>query len=194
MSIVQEGLLNLEYCLRLQTNTKIMRKAYKKLILVYLENYQFYEALNIVKLGDICGVSLESWSKTVESFMLVIKGQFEEGLAHFSKICEQIKSNEEIKRVFKIKRDSSEEKQKRENRYHFESNSFSKKVGMGSPGRGKDIFSKDRINRKLGYFSTKSVTKAIPKIESTRLNINPLYALKREDTFKLKTEHSPTQH
>jgi len=45
--------------------------------------------------------------------MLVIKGQYEEGLNHLSKICEQIKSIEESKRVFKIKRDSSEDKSKR---------------------------------------------------------------------------------
>jgi hypothetical protein len=39
--------------------------------------------------------------------MLVIKGQYQEGLAHLTKICEQIKSEEENKRVSKIKRDSS---------------------------------------------------------------------------------------
>jgi hypothetical protein len=47
----EEGLLNLEYCLRMQTNSKIAKKAFKKLIQLYLENYQFYEALNIVGLG-----------------------------------------------------------------------------------------------------------------------------------------------
>jgi hypothetical protein len=52
----EEGLLNLEYCLRMVTNKKIARKAFKKLIQLYLENYQFYEALNMVKLGQIGGV------------------------------------------------------------------------------------------------------------------------------------------
>lgn len=57
-----------------------MRKAYKKLIQLYLENYQYYEALNIVRLGDIVGLQLEGWGKVVAAFMLIIKGSFEEGL------------------------------------------------------------------------------------------------------------------
>lgn len=57
-----------------------MRKAYKKLIQLYLENYQYYEALNIVRLGDIVGLQLEGWGKVVGAFMLIIKGSFEEGL------------------------------------------------------------------------------------------------------------------
>lgn len=40
----------------MQTNNKIARKAFKKLLQLYLENYQFYEALNIVKLGEISKV------------------------------------------------------------------------------------------------------------------------------------------
>jgi hypothetical protein len=40
----------------MQTNKKIARKAFKKLIQIYLENNQFYEALNIVKLGEITKV------------------------------------------------------------------------------------------------------------------------------------------
>jgi hypothetical protein len=52
----EEGLLNLEYCLRMLTNKRIARKAFKKLIQLYLENHQFYEALNIVKLGQIGGI------------------------------------------------------------------------------------------------------------------------------------------
>jgi hypothetical protein len=39
----------------MQTNKKIARKAFKKLIQIY-ENNQFYEALNIVKLGEITKV------------------------------------------------------------------------------------------------------------------------------------------
>lgn len=77
LGMKEKGLLNLEYCLRMQTNRKIAKKAYKKLLQLYLENYQFYEALNIVKLGEICRVELEHWKKTVESFMLIIKGQYE---------------------------------------------------------------------------------------------------------------------
>jgi len=57
-----------------------MRKAYKKLIQLYLENYQYYEALNVVRLGDIVGLQIEGWGKVVGAFMLIIKGSFEEGL------------------------------------------------------------------------------------------------------------------
>lgn len=38
----EEGLLNLEYCLRMQTHKKLAKKAFKKLIQLYLENFQFY--------------------------------------------------------------------------------------------------------------------------------------------------------
>ena len=60
----------------MQTNRKMARKAFKKLIQLYLENYQFYEALNIVALGQIGRVELEWWQRAVEGFMLVIKGQY----------------------------------------------------------------------------------------------------------------------
>lgn len=52
----QKGLLDLQYSMRLQTNPSITKKAYKKLIVCFLKNYQFYEALNIVKLGEKCGI------------------------------------------------------------------------------------------------------------------------------------------
>jgi hypothetical protein len=42
-----------------------MRRAFKKLIQLYLENYQFYEALNVVRLGEISGLKLEGWGTVV---------------------------------------------------------------------------------------------------------------------------------
>lgn len=71
----EQGLLNLEYCLRMQTNSKVAKKAFKKLLQLYLENYQFYEALNIVRLAEISKVEVEWWRRAVEAFMLIIKGQ-----------------------------------------------------------------------------------------------------------------------
>ena len=64
---------------------------------------------------------------------------------------------------------------------------------MLSSPKNKDIyFSKDKIPRKIRHFSTKSVLKVNPKIESTRLNQNPpLYELKKEPQFKIKTQHLP---
>lgn len=145
-------------------------------------------------MGEICSLDLDSWKIIVESFMLIIKGQYDEGVNNLTKICEQMKTTEESKRIFKIKRDSSEDKPRRDNRYHVESSDFTKKVNFGSPSnRGKDTFSKEKINKKIGYFSTKSVVRAVPKIESTRLNINPLYSIKKDDTQKFKTEHSPKE-
>jgi len=61
----EEGLLHLEYCLRVQGNPHLMKKAYKQLLEGYLKNYQFYEALNVVKLGDICKIRPEGWGNVV---------------------------------------------------------------------------------------------------------------------------------
>lgn len=49
----------------MQTNQKVARKAFRKLIQLYLENHQFYEALNVVRLGDIGKVDLEWWRRSV---------------------------------------------------------------------------------------------------------------------------------
>lgn len=84
-----------------------MKKSYKKLIELYLENYQFYEALNVVKLGDICGIRVEGWANVVEAFMLVIKGHYEEGVDILTKVANEVKRNEGEKRLQKIKRESS---------------------------------------------------------------------------------------
>ena len=54
-----------------------MKKAYKQLLEGYLRNYQFYEALNVVKLGDICKIRPEGWGNVVEAFMLIIKANYE---------------------------------------------------------------------------------------------------------------------
>lgn len=35
----------------MQTNADVIQKAYKRLLRLYLEDYQFYEAMNIVELG-----------------------------------------------------------------------------------------------------------------------------------------------
>lgn len=49
----EEGTNHLEYAIRLDSNPTIIEKAYRKLLLLYLENFQFYEAENVVKLGKI---------------------------------------------------------------------------------------------------------------------------------------------
>jgi len=50
----------------------------------------------------------------------------------------------------------------------------------GSPKNKDMYFSKDKIQRKIRHFSTNSVIKVNPKIESTRLNMNPpMYELKK---------------
>jgi hypothetical protein len=97
--------------------------------------------------------------------MLIIKGQYEEGVKNLAFILEQIKGAEEHKIKFKIKRDSSDDRSRRETRYQQESIDNTKKLVLASPNRNKDnYYSKDKIAKKLGYFSTKSVIRAIPKI------------------------------
>lgn len=81
--------------MRLQTNPSITKKAYKKLIVSFLKKYQFYEALNIVKLGDKCGIELPEWRDTIESFMQIIKGGHEEGAAALKVIREKVKNTED---------------------------------------------------------------------------------------------------
>lgn len=73
----EEALLHFQYCLKVQGNTTIMRKAYKKLLQLYLTDYQFYQALNIVKIGDICSIRLNGWANVVEAFMGIIKGHYQ---------------------------------------------------------------------------------------------------------------------
>ena len=87
----QEGLLHLEYCLRVQGNVNLMTKAFRKLIETYIENYQFYEALNVVKLGDICNIRIDGWGNVIEAFMLIIKGSYEEGVNILSNVSNQVK-------------------------------------------------------------------------------------------------------
>ena len=97
-----------------------------------------------------------------------------------------MKGSEENKKSFRIKRDSSDDKSRRETRYHQENIDYTKKLVLSSPNKNRDnYYSRDKITKKLGYFSTKSVIRAIPKIESTRINSNPLYSFKKEE--KLKT-------
>ena len=89
--------------MRLQTNLSITKKAYKKLIVCFLKNYQFYEALNIVKLGDKSGIQLSEWRDTIESFMQIIKGGHEEGASTLKTIREKVKNSEnESKNRYKI--------------------------------------------------------------------------------------------
>ena len=149
----------------MSTNTKIIKKAYKKLLQIYLQNFQFYEALNIIKLGDICKVDLDWWKRTVESFMLIIKGEYDEGVKILSSVLGQLHKSEEKARAFKIKRDSSDDKSRRQTRYHQQSMDYTKKLVLASPNKNRDnYYSKDKIAKKLAYFSTKSVARAVPKI------------------------------
>lgn len=71
-----------------------MRKAYKKLVELYLSDYQFYEALNIVKIGDISSIHVDGWANAVESFMAIIKGRYREGVAILTGICADLKKYE----------------------------------------------------------------------------------------------------
>ena len=50
----QEGILNLEYCIKLQAKDSnlLVQKAFKTLIEVYVSDFQFYEAINILKLNQ----------------------------------------------------------------------------------------------------------------------------------------------
>lgn len=68
-----------------------MRKAYKKLVELYLSDYQFYEALNIVKIGNICSIHVDGWANVVEAFMAIIKGRYQEGVTILSGICADLK-------------------------------------------------------------------------------------------------------
>lgn len=45
----------------------------------------------MVQLGQVAGVDAEWWQKAVEAFMLVIKGQHEQGLKEITTILDQIK-------------------------------------------------------------------------------------------------------
>ena len=79
----EKGLFHLEYCIKLQRNQQTIEKAYKKLIVCFLEDSQFYEAVNVVELGDRCGIELEDWKRLVESLMNVVKGHHKEALYQF---------------------------------------------------------------------------------------------------------------
>ena len=103
--------------MRLQTNPKLVQRAFKKLIQIYLENYQFYEALNVVKLGEICSLDHELWKKSVEGFMLIIKAHYEEGVNNLTEVCATIKAADEAKNMAKMRRQQTEEKSQRNSRY-----------------------------------------------------------------------------
>lgn len=97
--------------------------------------------------------------------MLIIKGQYDEGVKNLATILELTKSTEQNKRTFKIKRDSSDDKSRRDTRYHQQNMDYTKKIVLSSPNKNRDnYYSRDKITKKLGYFSTKSVLRAVPKI------------------------------
>jgi hypothetical protein len=99
--------------------------------------------------------------------MLIIKGQYEEGVSELSAILDHVKATEQQKRTFKIKRDSSDDKSRRDTRYQQEGidQTNHKKIVLASPNKNREnYYSRDKINKKLGYFSTKSVVRAVPKI------------------------------
>jgi hypothetical protein len=50
--------------------------------------------------------------------MLIIKGEYDQGVKILSTVLEQLHKSEEKARSFKIKRDSSDDKSRRETRYH----------------------------------------------------------------------------
>lgn len=58
---------------------------------MYLTNYQFYEALNVVKLGNISGIHLKGWGDVVEAFMAIIKGHYDKGVTTLILICAALK-------------------------------------------------------------------------------------------------------
>lgn len=72
----------------------------------------------MVRLGDIASVDLPWWRRSVEAFMLIIKGNFELGVSELSAVLTHVKASEEQKRTFKIKRDSSDDHSRRHTRYH----------------------------------------------------------------------------
>jgi len=57
--------LSLEYAVRLQSNISIVNKAYKRLVLHYFEGCQFYEALNVLMLGEQSGVRIKEWKLAI---------------------------------------------------------------------------------------------------------------------------------
>jgi hypothetical protein len=65
--------------------------------------------LNLVKLGEQCGVELPEWRRTVEAFMLVIKNSYEEGAAGLKAVCRSVKEREADKSRFRVKKGSVHE-------------------------------------------------------------------------------------
>lgn len=111
----EKGILNLEYCLRVQTHQKLMRKAYKILLMSHVEDHLFYEAVEVVKLGTICGIDLPNWANMVSAFMAIIKGHYEEGVAQLTSIYDRIKAEEERKK--NIQRSNSHRRPPGSNRF-----------------------------------------------------------------------------
>jgi hypothetical protein len=158
-----------------------MSKAYKRLLELYLENFQFYEALNVVKLGDISNIRPDGWANAVEAFMLIIKGHYEEGVTILTHLCNELKRSEEDKLLHKAKHQRSHLKA----RYN-DTSELRKGLALGSPGaKVKDC--KDKQHR-MRYFSTKSVAKAVPKIESTRVRTKVVVSSKK-DELRVQTEY-----
>ena len=86
------GLNHLEYAIRLETNEQIIEKAFKRLVLLYLSNYQFYEAQSICKMSGVYAMKVEWWKEMVDCFMLVIRNQYEDGLRRIVRIYEVVKA------------------------------------------------------------------------------------------------------
>lgn len=57
----------------------------------YFQSCQFYEALNVVNLGEQSGVKLKYWKMTVESFMEIIKGHYADGLNTLNEVLVKLK-------------------------------------------------------------------------------------------------------
>ena len=58
-------------------------------------------------------LQIEGWDRAIGAFMLIIKGSFVEGLSNLNEIYNELKSEEESKRLLKIKRESSQAKPKK---------------------------------------------------------------------------------
>ena len=86
------GLNHLEYAIRLETNEQIIEKAFKRLVLLYLSSYQFYEAQNICKMSEVYAMEVEWWKEMVDCFMVVIRNQHEDGLRRIIKIYHAVKA------------------------------------------------------------------------------------------------------
>lgn len=161
----EKGLLDLEYSMRLQTNFSIVKRAYRRLILNYLQNYQFYQAVNTVKLGEQCAIELPEWKKSVESFMLIIKGSYSEGVVGLKTVCQSLKDRVEQRSKFKFKKGSMNELKGEQNKVKFFGHS-KKPSQVQSPRAKQRGMSKGRFSKRKYEFSSKSVQKAIAKINS----------------------------